>query len=134
GFDESNLGRKALRPEDVEPLGDYLAGHLPPRVRPPGELICYSNHGMALAGYLVEVASGLPFERYMKEQVFMPLDMPRSSFALVPDSAAELATGYEGSPPRPQPRDYTRTLPASMLSASGTDIAHFMIAQLERGG
>jgi CubicO group peptidase (beta-lactamase class C family) len=133
GFDESNIARKAHDPAEVEPLGDYLARRLPPRVRPPGDLIAYSNHGMALAGYLVEVASGTPFERYVWERVFEPLGMAHSSFALVPDSAFVLAVGYEGVPPRRQAPDYTRTVPASMLSASGADVARFMIAHLERG-
>lgn len=112
GFDESNIARKAHRPSDVKPLGDYLARRLPSRVRPPGELICYSNHGMSLAGYLVEVTSGLPFEQYMKERVFTTLGMAHSSFKLVPDSIADLAAGYEGSSAHRQSPDYTMTIPA----------------------
>lgn len=131
GFDESNLARKAWRPEDVEPLGDYLARRLPPRVRAPGDLIAYSNHGMALAGLLVEIASGKPFERAIQERVFAPLDMRHSSFDALPDSAALLATGYAGNPPRPVARDYTRTIPASMLAISGMDVGRFMLAHLE---
>ena len=133
GFDESNIARKAHRAADVGPLGDYLARRLPARIRPPGEKIAYSNHGMALAGYLVEAVSGMPFARYVRERVLTPLGMLHSSFELVPDSAALTATGYEGSPPRRQAPDYTRTLPASMLCASGNDIARFMIAHLEGG-
>jgi CubicO group peptidase (beta-lactamase class C family) len=133
GFDDANIARKAHAAADVGPLGDYLARRMPAIVRPPGTCIAYSNHGMALVGYLVEVASGMPFERYVDERVFAPLGMTRSSFALEPDSVASLATGYEGDPPRAQPRDYTRTIPASMLSTTGTDMARFMIAHLEPG-
>ena len=133
GFDDRNIARKAYRASDVEPLGEYLARRLPERIRPPGEFIGYSNHGMALAGYLVEVVSGMPFERYMKEQVFAPLGMDHSSFAVEPDSAALLATGYEGDPPEVEPRDYTKTTPASMLAMSGTDAARFMLAHLAAG-
>jgi CubicO group peptidase (beta-lactamase class C family) len=133
GFDESNLARKAHRAGDVESLGAYLARRLPPRIRPPGDVLVYSNHGMALAGYLVEVASGLPFERCVRERIFAPLGMAHSSFDLVPDSAADLATGYDGARPRRRAADYTRTIPASMLAISGTDAARFMIAHLEGG-
>jgi CubicO group peptidase (beta-lactamase class C family) len=133
GFDDSNIARKAHLPADVGPLGDYLARRMPPIVRPPGDCIAYSNHGMALAGYLVEVVSGEPFERYVSEHVFAPLGMKRSSFALVPDSVAQLAVGYEGDPPRAQTPDYTRTIPASMLSTTGVDMGRFMIAHLEPG-
>jgi len=133
GFDETNLARKARRPSQMESLGAYLACRLPARIRPPGDIIVYSNHGMALAGYLVEVAAGMPFAQYMRERVFTPLGMAHSSFDLVPDSAAVCATGYEGSRPRRQRPDYTKTIPASMLSTSGVDVARFMIAQLEGG-
>lgn len=132
GFDDGNIARKAHDPSEVEPLGEYLARRLPARVRPPGELIAYSNHGMALAGYLVEVASGMPLEQYMRERLFAPLGMTHSSFALVPASA-DLATGYEGDPPVPQARDFTKTIAASMLKTSGTDVARFMIAHLDGG-
>ena len=133
GFDESNLARKAYRPEDVPPLSDYLARRLPARIRAPGDCIAYSNHGMALAGYLVEVAAGTPFERYMNERVFVPLGMSHSTFELVPDSLELLAMGYDGEPARRVAADYTSTRPASMLSTSGSDVAHFMIAQLDGG-
>ena len=133
GFDESNIARKAHQPSEVDPLGDYLARRLPARIRPAGELIVYSNHGMALAGYLVETASGMPFEKYMRERIFAPLGMAHSSFQLVPDPVAHMATGYEGSPPLRQAPDYTKTIPASMLSTSGADVARFMIAHLDGG-
>ncbi len=133
GLDDGNVARKAWRAADVEPLGEYLARRLPARIRPPGERIAYSNHGMALAGYLVEVASGMPFERYVEQNVFAPLGMTHSSFALVPDSVGSLAVGYEGAPPEPQSIDYTRTRPASMLSTSGADMGRFLIAHLEGG-
>ncbi|MCP4611761.1 MAG: beta-lactamase family protein [Planctomycetes bacterium] len=44
-----------------------------------GERSSYSNLGIDLAGYIVQVRSGISFEQYMKEKVFEPLDMPRSS-------------------------------------------------------
>jgi hypothetical protein len=47
-----------LETTEVLPICDYLAQRLPPRVRPPGELMVYSNHGTALAGCLVEEISG----------------------------------------------------------------------------
>lgn len=130
GFDDSNIARKATDPSDLEPLGEYLAHRLPARVRPPGEFIAYSNHGMALAGHLVEVASGMPFEQCMRERLFAPLEMTHSSFAPVPASA-DLAKGYEGNPPVPQARDFTKTIPASMLTTSGSDVARFMVAHLD---
>jgi CubicO group peptidase (beta-lactamase class C family) len=61
GFDEWDIGAAVRTPEEVLPVCEYLAQRLPPRVRTPGELIAYSNHGTALAGCLVEEIPGAPF-------------------------------------------------------------------------
>lgn len=44
-----------------------------------GERYSYSNLGIDLAGYILKVRSGKPFEQYMKEKIFDPLEMPRST-------------------------------------------------------
>ena len=134
GFDDRNIDRKARTPAGVESLGAYLARRLPPRLMPPGRTLCYSNHGMALAGYLVEEASGEPFDRYLRDHVFVPLGMSRSSFGLEPVAPHDLALGYDDSdPPRPLPVEYVKTVPASMLTTTGVDMARFMIAHLQNG-
>jgi hypothetical protein len=46
---------------------------MPPRFVAPGELISYSNHVYALAAYVVEAVSGLPFDRYVRDQILLPL-------------------------------------------------------------
>ncbi|MGD2105875.1 MAG: serine hydrolase [Anaerolineae bacterium] len=101
---------------------------------PPGEVTSYSNHGLALAGYVVEVISGRPFEAYVSEEILQPLGMERSSFAqpLPRDLAADAAVPY--------PRDlelgpmlYTPMAPAGMLSTTAHDMAEFLIAHLQDG-
>jgi len=47
GFDERFVGIAARHASEALPLGFYLAARMPPRVLPPGDLISYSNHGMA---------------------------------------------------------------------------------------
>ena len=59
----------------MQPLGSYLAESMPPRTDPPGETHRYSNHGYALAAYVVEEVSGLPFDQYVAEQILQPLGM-----------------------------------------------------------
>jgi CubicO group peptidase (beta-lactamase class C family) len=44
-----------------------------------GERYSYSNLGIDLAGYILQVRSGQPFVEYMKKKVFEPLGMPNSS-------------------------------------------------------
>ena len=131
GFDERNVSRKARTPDGAVPLGAYLAGRLPDRIRAPGRFFCYSNHGLALAGFLIEEVSGIPFARFMHDSLFAPLGMSRSSFAPRPIVPADLAVGHDDSdPPRPVAYDYVQTAPASMMTSTGSDMARFMIAHL----
>ena len=61
GFEEVGLGVFVRSAKEVLPLGEYLKEFLPERVYPPGELGAYSNYRAALAGYIVERVSGMPF-------------------------------------------------------------------------
>ncbi|MFG2071204.1 serine hydrolase domain-containing protein [Nonomuraea maritima] len=78
GFDDDHLFGSA---SDVRPLGEALAATQPARVRPPGTGVAYNNYGVALAGYLVETVSGMPFEEYVRRNVFEPLGMSDSTVA-----------------------------------------------------
>ncbi|HOJ83720.1 MAG TPA: serine hydrolase domain-containing protein [Bacillota bacterium] len=69
GFDEKYLGISAKERSRTTPLGDYLSTEMPRQVRAPGEYFQYSNHGMALAGYIVEAVSGLSFAEYIDAEI-----------------------------------------------------------------
>jgi len=43
--------------------------------RPPGQRTVYSNYGIALAGYVIQRISGMPFHQYVHENIFAPLGM-----------------------------------------------------------
>ena len=135
GFDDRFLGISARTEAEAVPLGDYLAQRMPPRVMPPGRVMSYSNHGMALAGHVVECVSGMPFEEYVRKHIFEPLGMDHSSFTLTPELASDLATGYDdrGGTLRPALYDFPQTVPASTFMTTGTDMARFMIALLRLG-
>ncbi len=134
GFDERGIGTFSWTPGDMRPLGVYLAERMPDRVMPPGEVTSYSNHGLALAGYIVEVVSGMPFEQYVMEHILQPLGMTRSSFAqpLPENLAADMAVAYPFNL-KPGPMIYTPIAPAGMLSTTADDMAHFLIAHLQDG-
>ncbi|KYH26981.1 beta-lactamase/D-alanine carboxypeptidase [Halalkalicoccus paucihalophilus] len=136
GFEERYRGTFVESPEDLRPLGETLADERPARVRPPGELASYSNYGAALAGHIVAEQAGTTFEEYVRENVFEPLDMERSTFAQpVPDGVGEVSKGYryrngefvEGE------FEYVGIPPAGSMSASATDMARFMLAHLNDG-
>ena len=136
GFDERYIGMAARRESEVLGLGPYLAARMPPRVRPPGDVVSYSNHGMALAGYVVEAVSGLGFADYVELNILRPLGMDDSTFRLQPEQASNLAAGYayRNGEYRSLPFDYSHIPPAGSLVATATDMACFMMAHLESGG
>jgi len=135
GFDDRFLRSSRRLGEPLPGLGAYLARRMPPRVMPPGHVISYSNHGLALAGHLVERASGVEFTEYVQERVLGPLGMERSRFFLDVPLSEDLATPYRIEDGRPVPFGWDHTLlgPAGELNTTGADMARFMIAQLQLG-
>ncbi|MGH8929541.1 MAG: serine hydrolase domain-containing protein [Egibacteraceae bacterium] len=134
GFDERAFGLFSPAGDRRPALAEYVVDGLPARVRSPGSLPSYSNYSLALAGYLVEVASGMPFERYVQERLFRPLGMTRSTFDQPPpdEIAVELANGYRVEGPRQvvAPRLYLAASPAGSAVATVTDMGRFMVAHL----
>ena len=127
GFDDDYFV-SALSAAEMVPLGQYLATGMPPRVMPAGEFISYSNHGMTLAGYLVEAVSGIPYDQYVREYILQPLEMHRTHY----EPYADTATGYvyEDSTYKPQPYLYIKL---GAWDATAMDMAHFMISHLQLG-
>jgi CubicO group peptidase (beta-lactamase class C family) len=64
-----------------------------PLVSQPGEAYDY-GYGTDLLGYLIEVVSGMPLDRFFEERIFKPLRMPDTGFYLPREKAARLAVVY----------------------------------------
>ncbi len=137
GFEDHIIGLFARNAEAMRPLGEVLANDLPARVRPPGHLSSYSNHGTALAGYIVERVSGIPFEQYIEQRILQPLDMTHTTARQpVPKTlAADMSVGYRfaAGEPRRESFEYVPASPAGAVSASAVDMTHFMLAHLQNG-
>ena len=138
GFEERGTGMAARKPEDLMPLGKWLAAYVPARVRLPGELTSYSNYGTSLAGYIVEIVSGVPFEQYIEDNIFKPLGIEGSTFRQpLPEALApNMSTGYtykNGAFKEEKFELLNGMSPAGGLSACATDMARFMIAHLQNG-
>jgi len=83
GFQESFLELVLADESQVRELGEALKLLQPPQIFRPGEVTAYSNFSTALAGYIVEHISGMPFHAYVHEYIFTPLGMTQT--ALRPD-------------------------------------------------
>lgn len=138
GFEDVWTGMMARTAEDLVPLGEFLAGNMPKRVFPPGEITAYSNYGSALAGYIVEKVSGIPFEEYVEEYIFKPLNMKKSTFRqpLPSDLKDSMSGGYVYKKGLFEREDFellNGLYPAGSMSTTAVDMAKFMIALLQKG-
>ena len=134
GFEERGKGVVFYDGDYVQPLNEYLKQHVPKRIFDPGTTPAYSNYGAALAGYIVERVSGEEISKYVKRHIFIPLGMRHSTFwQPVPASwVANLAVGYPEAGVR-QGFEFVGPGPAGVMSSTGTDMARFMMANLNDG-
>jgi CubicO group peptidase (beta-lactamase class C family) len=135
GFEEHNKNLLVRSEASLLPLGRYEREATPARIFPPGKVAAYSNYGAGLAGYIVQRVSGEPFEEYVERHIFAPLGMAHATFRqpLPTTLSADMSRSYElGSGPA-RYLEFSNPPPAGALSASGSDIARFMIAHLNDG-
>jgi len=139
GFEEGFLGYLVQDDPQLQvPIETAMKIHMPARVRPPGEMSAYSNYGAALAGLIVEQVSGMPFNDYIEEHIFKPLDMPFSTMQEpVPERLLPyVATGYKQENGAPVAQRYEIIggfRPAGSTASSALDMTHFMLAHLQDG-
>jgi CubicO group peptidase (beta-lactamase class C family) len=137
GFEDRVLGLVTSVPAKAVPFGQILEEGLPSRVRPPGRVPAYSNYGAALAALVVQDASGMPWSQVIQTRILDPLEMTHTFVVQPPpaDASGDLSQGYSfvnGALAR-QPFEFVPLLPAGGMSATGDDIAHFMLAHLNLG-
>jgi CubicO group peptidase (beta-lactamase class C family) len=66
GFEDHLLHLFSRDSTSLRPLGEILADEVPARVRPPFTQASYSNHGTAMAAYIVEQVTGVAFIDYVE--------------------------------------------------------------------
>jgi CubicO group peptidase (beta-lactamase class C family) len=117
------------------PLDQFLKRWVPKRIFNPGETPAYSNWATALAGYIVQRTSGMPFDDYVEQHIFLPLGMHNSTFRqpLPARLAAQMATGYSRGSEPAKTFEFVGPAPAGSLSTTGHDMARFMLAHLQGG-
>ena len=94
----------------------------------------YSNLGMALLGYIVEVVSGESYATYIQDHIFIPLQMTSSSVKLPAAHRSKLTTGYgirkpDGTREISPFTDAKGLTPAANISSTVLDLAKFAMLQ-----
>ena len=103
---------------ETRTLADYvkLFGNRPVRFE-PGTRMEYSNYGFILLGRIIELVSGMPYESYVREHVFIPTGMQHTDSRPESDRVAGRAIGYIHGPDGFVTN--TDTMPWSGTSAGG---------------
>ena len=116
-------------------LAKVLKDYIPPALYEPGARPGYSNYATALAGYIVQRVSGLPFDDYVEQKIFTPLGMRHATFRqpLPPALAPLMSQGYEKQGDPGKGFEIVSLAPAGSLSATGADMGRFMQAFLQQG-
>jgi CubicO group peptidase (beta-lactamase class C family) len=123
---------------DTVPLSlkNYLSRSLKLK-NPPLTKVEYSNMAYTLIAYLVEKFSGMPYKKYIQEFIFDPLEMKDTAFTPRPDMEERLAVPYildrKKGTYKAAVRLKANVWPAGIVYGTITDLAHWLIANLNRG-
>jgi CubicO group peptidase (beta-lactamase class C family) len=97
GFPEDNpWGDRQLSATDSK-LDEWLKEGIPFST-PPGTRYEYSNYAFGLLGRVVTKASGMPYEKYMRQEILSKLHMDETTFEFSDLPAARRAVGYRLKP------------------------------------
>ena len=134
GFDDIHFREYAKVDDPDMTLADGLAYNPGSRVSRwrPGTHMSYSNSGPAIAAYIVEKLAGKAFEDYVREHVFGPLGMERSTFHL-PRDAVLLAKGYEADGASEADYDHIIVRPSGGMNTSSREMARYLRMMINRG-
>jgi CubicO group peptidase (beta-lactamase class C family) len=136
GFEDHIIGLFAHQPED-RPLAEVLREQMPKRVRPPGLIASYSNHGTAIAGHAVACVSGLSWEDYVEQRILKPLGMEHTLARQPAEDRlpADMSKGYKWEQGQFAAKgfEYIPIAPAGCIGMTGADAARFMRAHLNDG-
>ena len=88
---DTEIKMRIVRPKTLAEFADRVATL--PLIADPGTKWSYSI-GLDVMGRVIEVASGMPFDRFVNTRIFAPLKMTSSFWQVPPGDAARLATNY----------------------------------------
>ena len=96
-------GLPDMLPENIElrqrhaSLGEFVAAICrTPLLFQPGSQVRYQSSGSLLAARIAEVIAGIPFRNFLKQEVFVPLGMVRTSLGMGGRSLADVMTCQAG--------------------------------------
>lgn len=91
----------------------------------PGARFAYSNSGYALAGAVIEAASGMSWDAYLRQTLFEPLGMTHTGYGHDPAFAARQVSGYsrvDNEITSMRPMSMTQAYAAGALVSNAEDL------------
>ncbi len=105
--------------------------------QPPMTKVEYSNAAFTLIGYLVEKLSGVPYRKYVQENIFKPLEMTSTEFDPTPDIDERLSVPYvfdaKAGRQTPSLRIRAAVYPAGIVYGTVPDQSNWLITNLNGG-
>ena len=99
----------------------------------PGLYHTYINPGPAIAARVVEVVSGQPYNVFVQEHFFVPLEMEQTSFFLTDDIASQLSKSYRGDGKTEIKHLDSFDWPSGALMATPADMGKLVLFFVNRG-
>lgn len=116
-------------------LGETLRKNEPKQIYKPNSIVGYSNYGVGLAGYIVELASDQPFYEYVNQHIFEPLNMKDTTIHPTGQDHPEViqrrgeVEGYTKDLKLiPENRVYVTFYPSGAAMGTAEDLAKFIAA------
>lgn len=118
------------------PLEEYLSKSLVID-KPTGSVVVYSNTAYTLIGYLVQKFSGVPYKKYIQDNIFTPLEMTNTAFEPTPAMDERISMPYtvdeKTGSQVPAVRVKASVWPAGIVYGTIYDQANWLITNLNNG-
>lgn len=130
GFEDMITGMVVHNVSETQPLKESIREYIPKQIFKPGEVNSYSNYGIGLAAYVVERISGEDFSQFCQDNIFLPLNMTRTTFEHMHDivyvSKPYLPNGDETIEP------YINLYPEGSAVSTAEDMAKYMMWLMDK--
>ncbi|MFH1929127.1 MAG: serine hydrolase domain-containing protein [Chloroflexota bacterium] len=116
--------------QSVREMSDVALAH------PIGTTFEYSNANYLVLGLIVQSVSGASYEEYVRQHIFVPLEMRNSFVSQTEAMQNGMASGYRWWFGVPFPADVPYlhdAIPAGYIISSVEDMTHFLMANLNHG-
>lgn len=124
GFEDMITGIAVHNIKDSESLYDCVRKYKPQQVFKPGEVISYSNYGIALAAYIIQNITNTDFAEYVQKEILTPLNMKNTSFKN--DFSKTIVSKAYNTKGKEAKEPYVNIYPEGSMVSTANDMAKYI--------